>query len=205
MNPDFDRRLRASQRDLEMKERQGLAVQAALAEHSVTSYVRNLPVEDASYPAIEYLRLHPQDGIGDEGQEGTRDCHSEHLMQEGPRPHRQCKIRIYRECHRILRTFDGYHDCTGSYIRYIRDDPVVVFAEDFDLVRNIFQSFKSRLRDESLTIVDFSRMCPLTLCTLDLGLPLDDDLVMANPFEEPDEYFLRRQKAAFGTETEVVM
>ena len=55
------------------------------------------------------------------------------------------------------------------------------------------------------TVVDFSRMCPLTLCTLDLGLPLDDDLVMANPFEEPDEYFLRRQKAAFGTETEVVM
>ena len=47
-----NRRLRAFQRDLEMKERQGLAVQAALAEHSVTSYVRNLPVEDATYPAI---------------------------------------------------------------------------------------------------------------------------------------------------------
>ena len=103
--------------------------------------------------------------------------------------YRQYKIRVCRECHRILRTFDGYHDCTGSYIRYIRDDPVVVFAEDFDLVRNIFQSFKSRLRDEHLTIVDFSRMCPLTLCTLDLGLPMDDDLVMAGPFEEPDEYF----------------
>ena len=53
--------------------------------------------------------------------------------------------------------------------------------------------------------MDFSRMCPLTLCTLDLGLPRDDDLVMANPFEEPDEYFLRRQRAAFGTETEVLM
>lgn len=66
----------------------------------------------------------------------------------------------------------------------------MVFAEDFELVRNIFQSFKSRLRDEHLTIVDFSRMCPLTLCTLDL--PTDDDLVMTNPFEEPDEYFLRR-------------
>ena len=122
-------------------------------EHPVMRYVRELPFESAVYPAIEYLRLHPQDGVGDESQEGTRDCHSEHLMQEGPRPHRQCKIRIYRECHRILRTFDGYHDCTGSYIRCIRDDPVVVFAEDFDLVRNIFQSFKSRLRDESLTIV----------------------------------------------------
>lgn len=53
-------RLRSLQRELEMQERQGLAVQAALAEHSVTSYVRNLPVEDASYPAIEYLKLAQQ-------------------------------------------------------------------------------------------------------------------------------------------------
>lgn len=34
---------------------------------------------------------------------------------------------------------------------------------------------------------------------------MDDDLVMAGPFEEPDEYFIRRQRAAFGIETEVVM
>ena len=45
---------------------------------------------------------------------------------------------------------------------------------------------------------------PLALCTLDLGLPMDDDLVMAEPFEGPDEYFLRRQREAFGTESEVV-
>lgn len=112
--------------------------------------------------------------------------------------YRQYKIRVCKECHKLLRTYDGHHDCVGTYIRYIRDDPVVVFAEDFELVRNVFQSFKSRLRDEHLTIVDFSRMCPLTLCTLDLGLPIDEDLVMAGPFEEPDEYFLRRQREAFG-------
>ena len=119
--------------------------------------------------------------------------------------YRRYKIRVCRECRRILRTYDGYHDCTGSYIRYIRDDPVVVFAEDFELVRSIFQSFKSRLRDENLTIMDFSRMCPLTLCTLDLGLPTDDDLIMANPFEEPDKYFLRRQREAFGRTTEAIV
>ena len=38
--------------------------------------------------------------------------------------------------------------------------------------------------------------------TFDLGLSMDDD-VMANPFEEPDRYLLRRQRAAFGTETDV--
>ena len=47
-------------------------------------------------------------------------------------------------------------------------------------------------------------MCPLALCTLDLGLPMDDNLVLAGPFEEPDEYFLRRRREAFGTESEVV-
>ena len=116
--------------------------------------------------------------------------------------YRQYKIRVCKHCHTILRTYDGIRDCTGSYIRYIRDDPVVVFAEDFELVRNVFQSFKSRLRDENLTIADFSRMCPLAVCTLDLGLPGDDDLVMADPFEEPDEYFLRRQREAFGSSTD---
>ena len=75
---------------------------------------------------------------------------------------------------------------------------MVVFAEDLELVKSVVQSFKSKLREQHLTIVDFSRMCPLTLCTLDLGLPMDEDLVMAGPFEEPDEYFLRRQREAFG-------
>lgn len=86
------------------------------------------------------------------------------------------QIHICRKCRRILRTYGDYHDCTGSYIRCIRNDPVVVFAEALDLVRNIFQSFKSRIRDENLTIMDFSRMYPLTLCTLVLELPMDDDL-----------------------------
>ena len=34
---------------------------------------------------------------------------------------------------------------------------------------------------------------------------MGDDLVMARPFEEPDEYFLRRQREAFGKETEAIM
>lgn len=41
-----------------------------------------------------------------------------------------------------------------------------------------------------------ARMC--------LGLPMDDDLVMANPLEEPYEHFLRRQREAFGRETEAI-
>ena len=48
------------------------------------------------------------------------------------------KIHVYIGCHKFLRTFDDHHDCTGSYIR---DDPVVMFAEDFELVKTLFQSF----------------------------------------------------------------
>ena len=46
-------RLRSLEREMEMMERQGLAVQAALSEHAVTSFIKNLPVESALYPAIE--------------------------------------------------------------------------------------------------------------------------------------------------------
>ena len=33
---------------------------------------------------------------------------------------------------------------------------------------------------------------------------IDDNLIMTNPFEEPYEYFFRRQKEAFGRETEAI-
>lgn len=118
--------------------------------------------------------------------------------------YRQYKIRVCKECGELLRVYDGTQDTIGAYVRYIRDDPVVVFAEDFDLVRTVFQRFKSELRDRDLTIADFSRLCPLTVCTLDLGLPTDNDLTMKDPFEEPDEYFLRRQRRAFGNETDML-
>lgn len=72
----------------------------------------------------------------------------------------RCKIHVCIGCHKFLRTFDGHHDYTGSYIR---DDPVVVFAEDFEPVKAVFQSFKSKLRDQHLAIMDFSKMCTLTL------------------------------------------
>ena len=115
--------------------------------------------------------------------------------------YRQYKIRVCQECGALLRTYDGVMDTTGSYIRYIRDDPVVVFADDYELVRNVFQRFKSMLYETDRTVVDLSRACPLTVCTFDLGLPTDNDLTMPDAFTEPDEYFLARQRRAFGNST----
>ena len=58
-------------------------------EHPVMRYVRELPFESAVYPAIEYLRLHPQDGSEDDDQEWNQEIPSEIPMQEGPEPYRQ--------------------------------------------------------------------------------------------------------------------
>ncbi len=41
---------------MEMAEREGLAIQSALAEHSVVSFVKNLPIESPLYPAIKYSK-----------------------------------------------------------------------------------------------------------------------------------------------------
>lgn len=53
--------------------------------------------------------------------------------------------------------------------------------------------------------MDFFGKRPLTLCTLDLRVHMDDDLLMVNLFEEPDEFFLRRQHEAFGRTTEAIV
>jgi len=111
---------------------------------------------------------------------------------------RQYKIRICKECGDILKTYDGFEDTIGSYVRYIQDNAVVSFAKDADLVKTTYLQFKTRLREEGLSIIDFAQMTPFAISTLELSLDKNKDLVMRDPFEEPDEYFLSRQRKAFG-------
>ncbi|MBO4349037.1 MAG: hypothetical protein J5812_05645, partial [Candidatus Methanomethylophilaceae archaeon] len=71
-------RIHSIQRCFDMCERQGIAEQAALAEHPVVRFVKGLPIEDPRYPAIEYLRLAQQVGrdvwdVFHEVQEGKRE------------------------------------------------------------------------------------------------------------------------------------
>jgi len=46
---------------------------------------------------------------------------------------RQNKIRVCNECGEIIRTYEGDDDSTGSYVRYIQDNPVMCLAYQFDL------------------------------------------------------------------------
>ena len=98
----------------------------------------------------------------------------------------------------MLHTYEGADDPVGNYVRYIRDNPILSFAEHFEQVKTVYLRFKDDLRAEGMTLSDFSSLTLFTVSTLELGLPSGHDLVMDGPFQEPDEYFLRRQDVAFG-------
>ncbi len=65
-------------------------------------------------------------------------------------------------------------------------------------MKTVYLRFKDDLRAEGMTLSDFSSLTPFTVSTLELGLPSGCDLVMDGPFQEPDEYFLKRQREAFA-------
>jgi hypothetical protein len=80
---------------------------------------------------------------------------------------------------------------------YIQDNPVLSFAEHFEQVKTVYLRFKDDLRSEGMTLSDFSSLTPFAVSTLELGLPSVCDLVMDGPFQEPDSFFLERQKASY--------
>lgn len=49
------------------------------------------------------------------------------------------------------------------------------------------------LKETDLTKSDFASMLPFSVSTLEF-LPQNNDITVRDPFEEPDEFFLRRQK-----------
>ncbi len=100
----------------------------------------------------------------------------------------------------MLRTYEGADDPVGNYVRYIQDNPILSFADHFEQVKTVYLRFKDDLRSEGMSISDFSSLTPFTVSTLELGLPSGRDLVMDGPFQEPDEYFISRQKIAFGND-----
>ncbi|MBE6520338.1 MAG: hypothetical protein E7Z68_04410 [Thermoplasmata archaeon] len=111
--------------------------------------------------------------------------------------HRQYKIRVCQECGEMLRTYEGADDSVGNYVRYIQDNPVLSFAEHFEQVKTVYLRFKDDLKTEGMTLSDFSSLIPFAVSTLELGLSSVCDLVMDGPFQEPDSFFLERQKASY--------
>jgi hypothetical protein len=74
---------------------------------------------------------------------------------------------------------------------------VFFLAESFEQLKVFYLRFKDNLKAEGLNLSDFSSLPPFAVSTLELGLPSGRDLVMDGPFQEPDEFFLKRQREAF--------
>ena len=85
-------------------------------------------------------------------------------------------------------------------MRYICDIKVRAFARDMDIVRTIFLQYKERLRSARMDMTELAAMIPYAVSAIEFTEP-NDDLIMDGPFEEPDSYFLRRQRMAFGEES----
>ena len=115
---------------------------------------------------------------------------------------REYKVRVCKECGALLRTYDGFHDTTGEIVRYIKDSQIIAFRQDVQLVRSQFLLFKAKLRDDSDVTqqwVDFSKESDLVISTSDIGMDSDSvDITLDGPFDHPDEYYLNRQRIAFG-------
>ena len=116
--------------------------------------------------------------------------------------YRQYKIRVCEECGSLLRVFDGPNDPIGQMVRYIQDNPVVVFAENLQLWRNTFLRYKERMRDAGMSIADLAQMLPFAASSLEFGLPVNKDIVCDGPFDD-EATVLARQRKAYGEKVPV--
>lgn len=117
------------------------------------------------------------------------------------------RIRTCRECGALLRTYDGLTDEIGDYVRYIRIEQAFCFTEDYNRVISEFLRFKSTFAGgshpdsvkSSADATAFAMASDLAISTEEY-LPSNDDIEVSGPFDEPDSFFLNRQRRAFGEE-----
>ena len=67
-------------------------------------------------------------------------------------------------------------------------------------MKAVYLKFKDNLKSEGMILSDFFSLIPFAVSTLELGLLSGCDLVMDGPFQESDDYFIRRQMKAFASE-----
>ena len=112
---------------------------------------------------------------------------------------RQYRIRVCKECGMPLRTYDGFSDKVGSYVRYIQDSAVVVLAERYSEVTRFLERYRARMHQDGYTMLDFSRDCKYAVCTLDFPGQENRDILMNGPFDEPDPHFRAPVRDMDGT------
>ncbi len=66
---------------------------------------------------------------------------------------------------------------------------------------------KQRNRESSIkpsNIIEITRLIPFAASTLELPIQMNNDIILDGPFDEPDEFFLKRQRKAYGTDIDTV-
>lgn len=107
---------------------------------------------------------------------------------------RRYRIRVCKECGRFLRTYEGFEDTDGTIVQYIERNYVYALAKNRQEARLDFLKYKDQIRD----VTDLGAFSAVTLSTLELGLSPNEDFLCDGPFDMPDEFYLKRQAAAFG-------
>lgn len=60
------------------------------------------------------------------------------------------------------------------------------------------QDIRRTMKGEDMGIATFAKQIPCAVSTLELDLPRNDDIEADGPFDRPDEYYLNRQRKAYG-------
>lgn len=107
---------------------------------------------------------------------------------------RRYRIRVCKECGRFLRTYEGLKDTDGAIVQYIERNYVYALAKNRQEARLDFLKYKDQIRD----VTDLGAFSAVTISTLELGLSPNEDFLCSGPFDRPDEFYLKRQAAAFG-------
>jgi hypothetical protein len=95
--------------------------------------------------------------------------------------YRQFKARRCKECGCLLKIHDGFNDNKGKQANYIHDIGVYAFAKDYNAVIAELNNYRSILREQHLTVIDFAQAIPNAISTDELGLEKNSDIVLEHP------------------------
>lgn len=84
--------------------------------------------------------------------------------------YKEYRIRKCPDCGADLLIYNGFDDRAPEPSRYIHESPIMVFAQNFHLVKDVWQRFRSELADDGYTELDFAVNAAMTTCPQVMGL-----------------------------------